>query len=305
MSEIRDDLKDIRHNLGLMESQFKTLFPTKEHVDRFVRVVMTAVQQNPKLLNPELRAAFYAACMKCAQDGLMPDGQEAALIPYLGRAPTVQYQPMLGGMLKKLRNSGELVGAPKIHVWKENDEVFDYQLGDEEKIVHKPALTARGKTIGAYSIVTLKNGGTTREVMLVDEIEAIRRRGRSPDEGPWVTDFDEMAKKTVFRRHYKKLPKSSDLDNVLKSDDETFVPYQETKEPGTGLATTRQQAGAGVASQAAQPQRSPALAAVAAHGGTPLPQQGVPAQGEKVVQGETVTEGQQGAQKSGPPADIL
>lgn len=299
MSEVRDDIKDIRHNLGLMESQFKTLFPTKEHVDRFVRVVMTAVQQNPKLMNPELRAAFYAACMKCAQDGLMPDGKEAALIPYLGRNPTVQYQPMLGGMLKKLRNSGEIVGAPKIHVWKVGDD-FDYQLGDDEKIVHKPALAGRGATIGAYSIVSLKNGGTTREVMLKDEIEAIRRRGRSPDEGPWVTDWDEMAKKTVFRRHYKKLPNSSDLDNVLKSDDDTFVPYQE---PGTGLVTTTQRAGPDVASQAAQPQRSAALAAVAAHGGTQLPPQQVPPQEEKVVQGETVVVDQ--AKAGGPPKDIL
>lgn len=303
MSETRSNIDDIRHNLGLMQSQFKALFPTQQHVDRFVRVVMTAVQQNVDLLEPTLRVAFYSACMRCAQDGLMPDGREAALVVYKGNNPTISYQPMIEGMMKKLRNSGDIVGAPRVHVVKANDE-FDYQLGDEERIVHKPALTNRGVTTGAYSIVRLKSGDVSREYMDKDSIDAIRKRSRSPDKGPWATDYDEMARKTVFRRHYKKLPKSSDLDNVLAADDEGFVPFENQRgEPGTSVATTSQaqQQGNG---QAGQQQRPAALEAVARAGGTPMPEQQVKQQ-EKVVQGETVTEGQQGGQKQGPPADII
>lgn len=276
-TESRDPIADIRHNLGLMGPQFKAVFPTQAHVDRFIRVVMTAVQQNVKLAEPHIRTHFYAACMKCAQDGLMPDGKEAALVPYVGgRNPTVQYQPMVEGMMKKLRQSGEVVGAPKVHVVKEHDE-FDYQLGDEERIVHKPSLQNRGKTIGAYSIVRLKSGDISREFMAVEEIEAIRRRGRSPDEGPWVTDFDEMARKTVFRRHYKKLPKSSDLDNVLLADDDTFVPYADKTVPGTSMTAVNGVGSTGAAAGSQGAQRRPAaLEAVAASAGQPLPQQGVP-----------------------------
>jgi recombination protein RecT len=300
MTTERSQVEDVRHTLGLMQSQFKSLFPSQQHVDRFVRVVMTAVQQNPDLLDPGLRVSLYAACMRCAQDGLMPDGQEAALVKYGGNTPSINYQPMIGGMMKKLRNSGEIVGAPKVHVWKEGD-TFEYQLGDEEKIIHKPLLTGRGKTLGAYSIVALKSGGTSREVMTVDQIEAIRKRSRSPEKGPWATDFDEMARKTVFRRHYKKLPKSSDLDNVLAADDETFVPYTEPAQPGTSVAPAAQGQGNG----SAQQQRRPAaLEAVARHGGEHIEGTVTARESEPAQQQQQPQPQQQGA-AGGPPKDII
>lgn len=294
-------VEDVRHGLGLMQSQFKSLFPTQQHVDRFVRVVMTAVQQNAKLLDPELRTSFYGACMRCAQDGLMPDGREAALVSYGGKNPSIQYQPMVEGMMKKLRNSGEVVGAPRVHVVKEHDE-FDYQLGDEEKIVHKPALTNRGKVVGAYSIVRLKSGDTSREFMSFEEIDSIRKRSRSANDGPWVTDFDEMARKTVFRRHYKRLPRSTDLDNVLAADDDTFVPYSDRggDAAGTSVAPTRQQQGGGGAASA-QEKRPAALEAVAQAGGTPMPTEPVKGAREPATiegEGQRVDEGK-------PPTDVI
>jgi recombination protein RecT len=105
----------------------------------------------------------------------------------------------------------------------ENDE-FDYQLGDEEKIHHKPTLRNRGALIAVYSIVVMKDGEKSREVMSVDDVNAIRKRSRSPDKGPWATDFDEMAKKTVIRRHAKRLPMSTDLDGLVTRDDDFEEP---------------------------------------------------------------------------------
>jgi recombination protein RecT len=60
--------------------------------------------------------------------------------------------------------------------------------------------------------------------MGLDEINAIRKRSRSGNSGPWVTDFAEMSKKTVVRRHSKRLPMSTDLDGVLREDDDLFMP---------------------------------------------------------------------------------
>lgn len=236
-SNSRDAINEIRNTLGGMGAQFKAVLPSQQHVDRFIRVVMTAVQQNVDLLTAD-RMSFYAACMRCAQDGLMPDGREAALVIY---ADKVSYQPMVEGMFKKLRNSGEIVGAPKVHVWKEHDE-FRYVLGDEEKIIHVPKIGDRGKTMGAYSIVKLKSGDTSREVMSFDDIMKIKSRSRQQN-GPWKTDEDEMCRKTVFRRHYKRLPKSSDLDNVLAVDDEGFVPYDNATGGGSAPAAAQQAAG--------------------------------------------------------------
>ena len=46
--------------------------------------------------------------------------------------------------------------------------------------------------------------------MTVQEVEAIRNRSKASEFGPWVTDFEEMAKKTVLRRLLKRLPLSSE-----------------------------------------------------------------------------------------------
>lgn len=66
----------------------------------------------------------------------------------------------------------------------------------------------------------LKTAKKSREWMDIDAIEAIRQRSRASQSGPWVTDYDEMCRKTVFRRHAKRLPKSSDIDELLTHDNE-------------------------------------------------------------------------------------
>lgn len=215
MSNIQP-INEVRNALEKMTPQFAAALPPHVDVKRFMRVTMTALQQNPDLLNAD-RSSLYGACMRAAQDGLIPDGREAALVIFSGKA---QYMPMVEGLIKKVRNSGEVANI-SVQVVKEGD-FFDYELGDNEKIMHKPALSSRGKTIGAYSIVTMLNGEKSREWMSKDDIDAVRKRSRSSAKGPWVTDEDEMCRKTVFRRHYKRLPKSTDLDGAIKADDETY-----------------------------------------------------------------------------------
>lgn len=249
MSNGTRPIDEIRETLNKMGGQFRAVMPTQQHVDRFIRVVMTAVQGNPDLISEGTdRNSFYAACMRCAQDGLLPDGKQAVLKIYNTNVGTKEkptwkklaaYEPMTDGLMIKLRNSKEVVGAPKIHVVYQND-IFEYLLGDDERITHKPSLGERGKVIAAYSIVKLKSGDTSREVMSVEEIENIRKRSKQPDSGPWKTDYGEMCRKTVFKRHCKRLPRSTDLDNVINADNEqnglaepvqALVPVKETAEP--------------------------------------------------------------------------
>ncbi len=214
-------LEEIKTALVKLEPQFKAALPAQISPERFIRIAQTAVSTNPDLVRAN-RQSLFASLMKCAQDGLLPDGREAALVIYNTKAagPVAQYMPMVGGIMKKVRNSGE-ISSWSLQVVKEHDE-FEIQMGDQEQIYHRPALSSRGKTIGAYSIVTFKNGDKSREYMSVDEIESIRARSRAKDRGPWATDYDEMCKKTVARRHSKKLPMSTDLQNLWHQDDEQF-----------------------------------------------------------------------------------
>lgn len=206
----------IRAEMNRMNGEFHKALPAQIPVERFIRTAITAVQMNPDLMQADKRSLF-AACMKAAQDGLLVDGREAALVKYGDR---VQYMPMVGGILKKLRQSGQLLSI-NAHVVYEKD-TFEYELGDNERIVHKPALLDRGRPIAAYAIAYTTEGGAYREVMSVADIESIRNLSRSGNNGPWKNHWPEMAKKTVVRRLCKRLPSSTDIDSVLLADNEHY-----------------------------------------------------------------------------------
>ena len=216
---MKNEIAEVRLQLDTMLGQFAAVLPKHIPVERFGRVVLTAVQANPDLFNVE-RRSLWNACMKAAQDGLLPDGRLGALVVYKDRkrGPIAQWLPMIAGIRQKVRNSGE-VATWDVYVVHERD-LFDFELGDEPHIVHRPVRGERGRIIAAYSIAVLKTGERSREVMWIDEIEAIRKGSRAADSGPWVSHYGEMCRKTVAKRHSKVLPMSSDLDDLLRRDDD-------------------------------------------------------------------------------------
>ena len=219
-------IEQIRGDLHKMAGQFEAVLPAHIPVDRFIRVVMTAVQNNRDLLACR-RQSLLNACIKAATDGLIPDGREGAIVPFGEsedggpKSEQAQWMPMIGGIRKKARNSGELSDW-YAHVVYQGDE-FDYELGDNPHIRHKPALNG-GRTrpiTHAYSIAKLKDGTISREVMNIAEIEEIRKRYSRARRGPWSDPvaYPEMVRKTVLRNHSKSLPMSTDLDTVIRRDD--------------------------------------------------------------------------------------
>lgn len=218
-------IDELRGTIAKLDDEFKKALPPQMPSEKFVRVVQTAIQMNPSLVECD-RRSLLAACMKAAQDGLLLDGRDAALVRYNTKSgPMAQYMPMVLGLMKRVRNSGEVANW-SAQVVKESDD-FDYQLGDDEKIYHKPALADRGDSIGYYSIVTFKDGTKSHEFMELAEVQKIRARSKAKDNGPWVTDFDEMGKKTVIRRHSKKLPISTELVNLFATDDDLYEKGEE------------------------------------------------------------------------------
>ena len=193
----------------------------------------------PKLLAAD-RRSLVAACMNAAQDGLLLDGREAGLSLYNDRAnncQTVAYMPMVNGILKKIRQSGE-ISSIRAHVVYEGDE-FNFQLGDDESIFHKPKLAKQGDPIAAYAIAKFKDGDIQREVMSLAEIEKIRAKATGIGKACWTSSWGEMAKKTVIRRLSKRLPTSNDLGADLDTID-TVVPasFEEMTPPSLQPAIT-------------------------------------------------------------------
>lgn len=211
--------QELNKNLVGMKPQFKAALPAQIDADKFVRIAQTAIASNKALLDAN-RTSLYAACMKAAQDGLLPDGREAALVTF---GQQVQYMPMIGGILKKIRNSGELATITSQIIHK--NDTFEYYIDqDGEHFRHQPNFFGdRGDEIGAYALARTKDGAIYIEVMTAAEIEAVRKVSRSGNSGPWNGPFKlEMWKKTVTRRLSKRLPSSSDLDMTFKNDDEDY-----------------------------------------------------------------------------------
>lgn len=207
--------RDFPQQLDSYEPQIRAALPAHIPVDRFKRVVLTAVNQNSDLLAADRKTLFNAA-VKCASDGLVPDGREAALVVF-GRV--VQYMPMVRGLIKLARQSGE-ISTLSAHIVRERDE-FDYVLGDDERLHHRPALDGdAGPARLVYATVVFKDGSKQREIMTKAEVEKVRAVSRSKGNGPWAQWWDEMARKTVIRRLLKYVTLSVDVQRALERDDE-------------------------------------------------------------------------------------
>ncbi len=209
---------DAQLNRQNQVEQFVKALPKHIPVDRFIRIVRTGVQQNPKLLDAD-RGSLLSSCMKAAQDGLLPDGRLGALVIYqeAGGIKKVQWLPMIAGLRQKVRNSGEIVDW-NAHVVHANDQ-WDYEEGDNPHIMHRPVRGERGPVIAAYSVARYRTGEISREWMWFEELEKVRAVSRAKH-GPWQDWTDEMYRKTVAKRHAKILPMSSDLDDLLRRPDE-------------------------------------------------------------------------------------
>lgn len=205
---------------GLKE-QIRMALPKHMTPDRMLRVAMTELRKIPKLQLCQ-PASFIGAIMQCSQLGLEPGGHlgHIYLIPFENKKKgTVEVQVIIGykGMLELATRSGR-VYSPQAHEVCEND-FFEFEYGLTPKLRHVPARENRGKIIYAYACVFLKDGGNQYEVMSIEEINSIKARSKTSSSGPWQTDYEEMAKKTVIRRLFKYLPVSVEMVQAITLDE--------------------------------------------------------------------------------------
>lgn len=201
-------------------------------LERFMRVLATAISENPDLGRADRRTLFNA-CIKCANDGLYPDGREAALVTFNTEVKrggqkvwiqAVQYMPMMAGIRKRMRNTGEVRSATAETVH-QNDH-FMWRKGDDPRIEHEPPPLGqdRGPAIGYYAIIKLANGEVLRDVMSKAEVERRRQTfSKAPAAPSWMKSFDEMGMKTVLRHLAKAAPSGSEFDRLLGRMDEAEI----------------------------------------------------------------------------------
>jgi recombination protein RecT len=213
--------KDWKVTLSDQMPTIAMALPAHVTPEKFERIVANAIGSTPLLAKclQDAPKTVWSSVMACAKDGLIPDGREAAFVPFKSNGKfQCQYIPMIGGILKMMRQSGEVLSLT-VEVVYANDN-FDYELGDDARISHKPRLDGpRGAPIAAYAILKTKDGGIYREVMSKEDIMKVKAISKAKN-GPWSGPFEtEMWKKTVLRRLAKRSPLSTDVIDLIQRDD--------------------------------------------------------------------------------------
>lgn len=205
--------------------------PKHLSAERFLRIANTSMNQNPKLMKCTV-SSVWDCIFQLSSLGLEPDGRNAHLIPYKDKCTLViDYK----GIVDVVRRSGE-VSIIHADIVCEND-IFEFDRG----IVSKHIINLReprGDMYAAYSQVIFKDRAESYEVMSLDEIHKIRNsspayswaekgeksKGGGKKDSTWHKYPGEMSKKTVFRRHSKWLPFSSEIRRVIEADDQHLFP---------------------------------------------------------------------------------
>jgi recombination protein RecT len=199
--------------------------PRQMTPERIVKIAMVAMSRAPRLLECTPQSVLQSV-MKSAELGLDCVGTlgQGYLVPYYNskiQAYECQFIAGYQGLIELARRSGNIARIESRVVY-ENDQ-FDFEYGLNQRLVHKPQFTGeRGKILCVYALAELKDGSKQLEVMTIEEVEGIRNRSKAKESGPWVTDFSEMARKTVVRRLAKYLPLSPELVKVIEADDQQY-----------------------------------------------------------------------------------
>lgn len=195
------------------KNQIASALPKGLTAERMTRVVLTAINRNQALLDCS-KETLWQAVLDCAALGLFPDALgRAYLVPYGKTCQLIiGYKGLIDLMYRSDRIDMIQVGA--VHV----GDRWVYERGMHPKLEHTPC-DKPGDLTHVYTLVHLKGCGMPSiEVMSKREVDAIRSRSRSGNNGPWKTDYEAMAIKTCIRKHSKVLPMSSELAAALDTD---------------------------------------------------------------------------------------
>lgn len=224
-----------------IQAQIKAALPAHMTPERMARIATTEMRKNPKLQQCEA-LSFIGAVIQCAQLGLEPGSAlgHAYILPFDVKekqggqwvVKRTDAQVIVGyrGMLDLARRSGQIesLSARVVHA----GDKFSYSYGLEEHLTHVPTEGEPGPPTHFYAVAKFKDGGFQFEVMSVASVHKIRdesqgykgylsslAKGYKAD-SPWVSNEDEMGRKTVLRRLFKWLPVSVELQRAVTLDEQ-------------------------------------------------------------------------------------
>lgn len=194
--------------------------------EHFVRVALTAMQKQPKIMlcSP---ASIFQALLDCASVGLEPDGRRAHLVPYNTKHGMmcqliIDYKGYVDLMTRP--GKGNEVAFIDAAIVYDSDD-FEWNMNAVVRHRYDIKSDKHGKkeeAIAAYVAIHFKNGMVKYELMTKAEILSVWSRSKAKDYGPWVTDELEMWKKCPLRRAAKWVPINDQTARALEIDYDRF-----------------------------------------------------------------------------------
>lgn len=204
----------VRDHLEKNKAAIAAAMPHGANYERFARVAMNAISTNANLQKCTA-ASLFLSVVQALSIGIEPNGPtgEGYIVPYKDKAT---FMLSYRGLIALARRSG-MIRTIYAEIVREKD-AFEVKRGTSPDIVHvidysKP----RGDIVAYYAVMVDRDGNADFEVMNRDDIESIRSKSKAANAGPWVTDYDEMAKKTVIKRLLKRAPMSVENNLLAKA----------------------------------------------------------------------------------------
>lgn len=143
---------------------------------------------------------------------LNPANKHAYLVP---RSGAICLDISYMGLMHLAQSTGSIEWGQAKLVY-EADKYINQGI-DKAPLHEYPAFGQRGAIVGGYCTVKTSTGAYLTEEMSIDQINQVKSRSESAkkNSGPWVTDFEEMCRKTVVKRASKYWPKVDRLNQAI------------------------------------------------------------------------------------------
>lgn len=184
--------------------------------EQFILPIVAELNKSQSGLAQCSQFSIYAALMNAAQFQLVPNGAlgHCYIVPYKKVATFV-----LGykGAVDLLYRTAQITVSAQVLY---DQDQFDYQLGTDPRITHRPEIIKpRGEIIAAYAIFTLPTGKQEIELMTKADLMKIEQQGAYKGaDSPWTKWREEMLRKAPIKRGAKKLPLSNAAARAFHAD---------------------------------------------------------------------------------------
>jgi len=215
-------ITDLNDLFQKARGSLEVVLPKHLTPERIIKIALSAVSRNHSLMQCST-VSILQAVMLSSQLGLEAGGPfgSAYLVPFKNKyTGTMEAQLIPGyrGLMELARRSGKIhsIEARIVYI----KDKFQFQYGSNPLIFHEPYIEKDpGEMIYVYAIAWPVEGNSQFDVMTKEQVDKIRNRSMAKDSGPWVTDYLEMARKTVVRRLCKYLPLTPQLSTALEIDE--------------------------------------------------------------------------------------